>query len=160
MRSPSAAFEYMLYQALLGAWPVDPHDDTFAERMQAYAMKAAREGKQETSWLNPNQAYEAGLRTFLSRILDRSIAAEFLNSMDTLARRISLSPPAVHARIKRLEELGYVRQYAAILDREKVGYDMLCLINVTLEMHHMQNINLFRHGKGVDFWKHPAHLEG
>ena len=47
-----------------------------------------------------------------------------------LARRISLSPPAVHARIKRLEELGYVRQYVAILDREKVGYDMLCVINV------------------------------
>ncbi len=61
-----------------------------------------------------------------------------------LARRISLSPPAVHARIKRLEELGYVRQYAAILDREKVGYDILCLITVTLEVHHMQNINLFR----------------
>ncbi|MEP7291063.1 MAG: Lrp/AsnC family transcriptional regulator [Chloroflexota bacterium] len=61
-----------------------------------------------------------------------------------LARRISLSPPAVHARIKSLEERGYVRQYAAILDREKVGYDMLCLINVTLQMHHMDNINLFR----------------
>jgi (1->4)-alpha-D-glucan 1-alpha-D-glucosylmutase len=58
--------------------------------MRAYALKAAREGKQETSWLNPNQAYEAGLRTFLTRILDRSISAEFLNSMDTLAQRISL----------------------------------------------------------------------
>ena len=39
--------------------------------MQAYALKAAREGKQETSWLNPNEAYEAGLRTFIARILDR-----------------------------------------------------------------------------------------
>jgi maltooligosyltrehalose synthase len=29
--------------------------------MQAYALKAAREGKQETSWLNPHTAYEAGL---------------------------------------------------------------------------------------------------
>lgn len=61
-----------------------------------------------------------------------------------LARRISLSPPAVHARIKSLEERGYVRQYAAILDREKVGYDMLCLVNVTLEIHHMETINKFR----------------
>lgn len=61
-----------------------------------------------------------------------------------LARRISLSPPAVHARIKSLEERGYVLQYAAILDREKVGYDMLCLVNVTLQMHNMENINLFR----------------
>jgi (1->4)-alpha-D-glucan 1-alpha-D-glucosylmutase len=90
MRAPSATFEYMLYQALLGAWPADDHDDTLVARMQAYALKAAREGKQETSWLNPNQAYEAGLQTFLSRILDRSISAEFLGSMDTLARRISL----------------------------------------------------------------------
>ena len=38
--------------------------------MQAYALKAAREGKQETSWLNPNEAYEAGVDTFIARILD------------------------------------------------------------------------------------------
>ena len=88
MRAPSASFEYMLYQALLGAW--QPDDDTFSERMQAYALKAAREGKEETSWLNPNEAYEAGLKTFIVRILDRSISAEFLNSLETLARRVSL----------------------------------------------------------------------
>ncbi|WP_027580401.1 malto-oligosyltrehalose synthase [Bradyrhizobium sp. Ai1a-2] len=87
-RAPSATFEYMLYQALLGAWqPDDPH---FLERMQAYALKASREGKQETSWLNPHQAYEAGVKTFLERILDRSRSAEFLNALETLARRLSL----------------------------------------------------------------------
>jgi (1->4)-alpha-D-glucan 1-alpha-D-glucosylmutase len=53
-------------------------------------LKAAREGKQETSWLNPNQAYEAGLRTFIERILDRAASAEFLDSLETLARRVSL----------------------------------------------------------------------
>jgi (1->4)-alpha-D-glucan 1-alpha-D-glucosylmutase len=90
MRAPSATFEYMLYQALLGAWPSGGRDDALLERMQAYALKAAREGKQETSWLNPNEAYEAGLRTFLARILDRSVSAEFLNSIETLARRVSL----------------------------------------------------------------------
>jgi (1->4)-alpha-D-glucan 1-alpha-D-glucosylmutase len=89
MRAPSAAFEYMLYQALLGAWPSGGRDDSLLERMQAYALKAAREGKQETSWLNPNQAYEAGLQTFIERILDRSASAEFLNSLETLAQRIA-----------------------------------------------------------------------
>jgi (1->4)-alpha-D-glucan 1-alpha-D-glucosylmutase len=89
MRAPSAAFEYMLYQTLLGAWPSGERDSSFLERMQAYALKAAREGKQETSWLNPNQAYEAGLRTFLTRILDRSVSAEFLTSLETLAQRVS-----------------------------------------------------------------------
>jgi (1->4)-alpha-D-glucan 1-alpha-D-glucosylmutase len=90
MRAPSAAFEYMLYQALLGGWPAGETDTTFAERMQAYALKAAREGKQETSWLNPNQAYEAGLRTFIERILDPAASAEFLDSLQTLARRVAL----------------------------------------------------------------------
>jgi (1->4)-alpha-D-glucan 1-alpha-D-glucosylmutase len=90
MRAPSAGFEYMLYQALLGAWPLGERDDSFAERMQAYALKAAREGKQQTSWLNPNEAYEAGVRTFIARILDRAASAEFLDSLETLARRISL----------------------------------------------------------------------
>ncbi|HMH62559.1 MAG TPA: malto-oligosyltrehalose synthase, partial [Bradyrhizobium sp.] len=89
MRAPSAAFEYMLYQALLGAWPSGQRDDAFLERMQAYALKAAREGKQETSWLNPNPAYEAGLRTFIERILDHAASAEFLNSLETLAQRVS-----------------------------------------------------------------------
>jgi len=90
MRAPSASFEYMLYQALLGAWPSGEADDSFVERMQAFALKAAREGKQETSWLNPNRAYEAGLQTFLGRILDRAVAPEFLASLDTLAQRTAL----------------------------------------------------------------------
>jgi (1->4)-alpha-D-glucan 1-alpha-D-glucosylmutase len=90
MRAPSAAFEYMLYQALLGAWPAGERDDGLLARMQAYALKAAREGKQETSWLNPNEAYEAGLQTFLARILDRSASAEFVQSLETLSQRTSL----------------------------------------------------------------------
>ena len=56
--TPSAAHEYMFYQALVGAWPSDGIDSTFVERMQAYAVKAAREGKQETSWVNVNETYE------------------------------------------------------------------------------------------------------
>jgi (1->4)-alpha-D-glucan 1-alpha-D-glucosylmutase len=90
MRCPSTTFEYMLYQTLLGAWPLDRLDDTFVERIQSYAVKAAREGKQETSWLNPNAAYEAGVSQFVAKILDRSISVEFIDSMDHLARRLAL----------------------------------------------------------------------
>jgi (1->4)-alpha-D-glucan 1-alpha-D-glucosylmutase len=90
MRAPSAAFEYMLYQALVGAWPSGERDDAFLERMQAYALKAAREGKRETSWLNPHTAYEKGLRVFLERILDRNSSAEFLVLLQSFARRTSL----------------------------------------------------------------------
>jgi (1->4)-alpha-D-glucan 1-alpha-D-glucosylmutase len=88
MRAPSATFEYMLYQALLGAW--QPDDASFTERMQAYALKAAREGKQETSWLNPHAAYEAGVSNFVEKVLDPSISSEFLGSVQALAQRLSL----------------------------------------------------------------------
>jgi (1->4)-alpha-D-glucan 1-alpha-D-glucosylmutase len=89
-RAPSATSEYMLYQALLGAWPLGQRDASFVERIQTYALKAAREGKQETGWLNPNEAYEAGLRIFIERILDPALSTEFLNSMATLAQRLAL----------------------------------------------------------------------
>jgi (1->4)-alpha-D-glucan 1-alpha-D-glucosylmutase len=88
LRAPSATFEYMLYQALLGAW--QPDDASFPARMQEYALKAAREGKQETSWLNPHQAYEAGVKDFIEKILDPSRSGEFLNALQTLAQRLSL----------------------------------------------------------------------
>ena len=88
MRAPSATFEYMLYQALLGAW--DPDDASLLPRIQAYALKAAREGKQETSWLNPHEPYEAGVKAFIARILDRSASPEFVGALDTLAQRTAL----------------------------------------------------------------------
>ena len=62
----------MLYQALLGAWPLEGIDATFVERMQAYAVKAAREGKQYSNWLAPDERYEAGLRNSVGRILDHN----------------------------------------------------------------------------------------
>ncbi|NJN97923.1 MAG: Lrp/AsnC family transcriptional regulator [Anaerolineales bacterium] len=61
-----------------------------------------------------------------------------------LAHRISLSPPAVHARLKRLEQRGYIRQYVALLDRERFGYDMLCFIEVSLQLHQPEQVENFR----------------
>jgi (1->4)-alpha-D-glucan 1-alpha-D-glucosylmutase len=89
-RIPSAAHEYMLYQALLGAWPLDGIDRQFVERMQRYAVKAAREGKQQTSWLAPDEIYETGLEEFLRRLLDREHSAAFIASFDAFARRAAL----------------------------------------------------------------------
>ncbi|HEY0218339.1 MAG TPA: malto-oligosyltrehalose synthase [Afipia sp.] len=89
MRAPSTAFEYMLYQALIGAWP-QQIDADFATRMKGFAQKAAREAKLETSWLNPHTAYEDGVATFIDKILDRAQSAEFLDSIAMFARQTSL----------------------------------------------------------------------
>jgi DNA-binding Lrp family transcriptional regulator len=61
-----------------------------------------------------------------------------------LARRINLSPPATHARVRRLEDEGYIRSYVALLDREKVGYDMLCFIHISLQLHQLQPVDSVR----------------
>ena len=69
--APTAPHQYMIYQALLGAWPLAGIDDDFVERAQNFAIKAAREGKEQTNWYRPNEAYEANLKTFVGALLDK-----------------------------------------------------------------------------------------
>ena len=80
--------------------------------------------------------------------LDAAILRELQNdgriSNVELARRVHLSPPATHARVKRLEQEGYIRQYGATLDREKAGFDLLCFIQITLQVHQPQQVEKFR----------------
>jgi Lrp/AsnC family leucine-responsive transcriptional regulator len=61
-----------------------------------------------------------------------------------LARKVSLSPPATHTRLRRLEKDGYIRQYTAVVDREKAGYDLLCFIHISLQMHQVAQVEKFR----------------
>lgn len=61
-----------------------------------------------------------------------------------LARRINLSPPATYTRVRRLEQEGYITGYAAHLNREKLGYGMLCYISVSLQMHQFNELAKFR----------------
>src|SRR6516162_5480364 len=93
---PERAVEYLFYQALLGAWPPDLAPDDVAgikrlgERIEAYMIKAVREGKQQSSWSNPNTAYEAALERFVRAVLDGSrespFLTEFHNFVTSLAR--------------------------------------------------------------------------
>jgi (1->4)-alpha-D-glucan 1-alpha-D-glucosylmutase len=89
-RAPSLGVEYMIYQTLTGAWPSGGPDEGLVERMQAYAIKAAREGKVETSWVNPVESYEAALTRFVQRLLDRQESAPFLASFGRFAARAAL----------------------------------------------------------------------
>ena len=88
-RSPTKTHEYMIYQNLIGVWPGQISDD-LVSRVQAYALKAAREGKQETSWTDPNEAYETALAGFVARLLDPQVSAGFLHSFELFARRAAL----------------------------------------------------------------------
>jgi DNA-binding Lrp family transcriptional regulator len=66
-----------------------------------------------------------------------------LSNVD-LATQINLSPPATYTRLKRLEKQGYIRDYVALLDWGKMGYDMICFINISLQMHQPGEVEKFR----------------
>jgi DNA-binding Lrp family transcriptional regulator len=76
------------------------------------------------------------------RILD-VLQREGRISNAELARRISLSQPATHARLKRLEQSGVIRSYMALLDKEVLGFEMLCFVHVTLEKHQREQVTNF-----------------
>ena len=61
-----------------------------------------------------------------------------------LARRIDLSPPATFTRLRRLEAEGYIRNYAALLDLEKAGFDMLCFVQISLQLHQPEQVQAVR----------------
>ncbi len=61
---PDRNTEYLLYQSLVGAWPID------AGRVVAFMEKAAKEAKVHTSWVDPAAQYDDALREFVSAILD------------------------------------------------------------------------------------------
>jgi (1->4)-alpha-D-glucan 1-alpha-D-glucosylmutase len=93
MTVPDPNDEYLLYQTLLGAWPLDPYSaqeyEEFVRRIQAYMLKALHEAKVHTSWANPNPTYDDAVQQFVARILDEKTNAAFLLDFRTFQRRIS-----------------------------------------------------------------------
>ncbi len=87
---PTVAEELLIYQALIGSWPFDESEiDRFRDRLLAFITKAAREAKQFTSWLSPNESHERALRQFASDILDPSSHRRFLPDFRRFQSRIA-----------------------------------------------------------------------
>ena len=61
-----------------------------------------------------------------------------------LSQHINLSPPATLSRVRRLEEAGFIDGYVALVNRAKIGYDMICFVSVTLSIHQVEQVQHFR----------------
>ena len=70
---PSRNEEYLIYQTLVGTWPLEPmtpEDEVeYRGRIVAYMQKAMREAKVYTSWLNPSEPHERAMTRFIEAIL-------------------------------------------------------------------------------------------
>jgi (1->4)-alpha-D-glucan 1-alpha-D-glucosylmutase len=87
---PDRNEEIFLYQTLLGAWPYDQEErDSFAERIQAYAIKATREAMVHTRWTVPNLAHEEALNRFVTSILRPADENAFLRDFTSFRDRIA-----------------------------------------------------------------------
>lgn len=90
---PSRNEEYLIYQTLLGVWPFGPFPEKvrtlFLERIQTYMIKALREAKVTSSWLNPDEVYEQAVMKFLARILSSTPTNAFLEDFLPFQRRIA-----------------------------------------------------------------------
>jgi (1->4)-alpha-D-glucan 1-alpha-D-glucosylmutase len=113
--APDTNTEYLLYQILVALWPAPRAGrrsddlperawrDSAKERLIRYALKAAREAKLRTSWIDNDAAYEHALTAFVSAILEPSDDAPFLSDVARLVSHIApigarnaLSRIAVH----------------------------------------------------------------
>ncbi len=85
--APSRNDEYLLYQTLVGTLPAEELTEdtlvTYRERIEQYVVKAAREAKVRTSWINPNEDYEAALTGFVHALLGRLDGSMFLDDLRT-----------------------------------------------------------------------------
>jgi (1->4)-alpha-D-glucan 1-alpha-D-glucosylmutase len=87
---PTPAEEVLIYQTMLGAWPLDPGEVSgFAERLRCFLVKAAREAKDHSGWLRPNPAHEDALVGFVESILAPAASNRFLRDFLRFQERLA-----------------------------------------------------------------------
>ena len=89
---PDSNEEYLIYQTLLGAWPLSIADENerqaFVQRIQNYLTKAVREARIHSSWISANEEYEQAVRDFAAQILQpqNPFLSDFLEFQAPVAR--------------------------------------------------------------------------
>ncbi len=90
---PTPNDEYFIYQTLLGIWPSgEPDADEmtrFGVRLAEYLVKAVREAKAYTSWINPNMAYEDAILAFADALIKAPIGEAFKTDFLPFQRKIA-----------------------------------------------------------------------
>ncbi|HWA99800.1 MAG TPA: malto-oligosyltrehalose synthase [Pirellulales bacterium] len=92
--APDTNEEYLFYQTLAGTWPLESATaelwSEYVDRIVAYMIKAAKEAKLNTSWMNPEQDYDAALEHFVRGTLERREDNRFLADFHEFAERLAL----------------------------------------------------------------------
>jgi len=91
--APDHNEEALLYQTLLGSWPLEPLDDqtrpAYVQRIQDYMVKALHEAKVNSSWIEPNEAWDNAVGEFVTKILEPGTSNRFLSTFTPFAERLA-----------------------------------------------------------------------
>ncbi|HEY4347960.1 MAG TPA: malto-oligosyltrehalose synthase, partial [Gaiellaceae bacterium] len=79
--APDPNEEYLIYQTLAAVWPIDP------DRLTGFLEKALREGKTNSSWVEPDERWEAAVKAFARALYENSA---FLGSFEPFLERIAV----------------------------------------------------------------------
>ncbi len=87
---PNKNEEYFLYQTLIGTYPFDNSEpEVYTQRIQDYIIKAIREAKIHTAWIEPDAHYEQAFLDFVADILDTASPNQFLEDFQSFQAKIS-----------------------------------------------------------------------
>src|SRR5262249_57453288 len=101
---------YLFYQTGVGAWPMGDSltaedFELFRRRIGQYMLKAVKEAKVNTSWLNPNPEYESAVVEFTRAALDPVGNSKFLADVEQFKKRLEL-PGQVNGLAQPLRTVG------------------------------------------------------
>jgi (1->4)-alpha-D-glucan 1-alpha-D-glucosylmutase len=80
--APDWTEELLIYQTLVGAWPLEP------DRLEAYIEKALREAKRNTSWVDPDLRWEEDAKRFCRSLLEHR---PFLDDFEPFAEEVAVA---------------------------------------------------------------------
>jgi len=122
--APDRAEQYLLFQTLVGAWPIS------VERMEAYMEKALREAKRNSNWIEPDLDWEERVKRFTRKICSDRAFEPVAGRLAPLGERISLGQVALKLTAPGIPDIyqGDELPYRALVDpdnRRPVDWDSL-----------------------------------
>ncbi|MGE1173222.1 malto-oligosyltrehalose synthase [Pseudomonas sp. BW7P1] len=121
---PSTSDELILYQALIGSWPLELRDDDqagladYAGRIWQWQQKALREAKLQSSWSAPNEAYEQAAQSFTEQLLTaaegellRGALVKSVNSIAAAGALNGLAQTLLHMTVPGVPDLYQGNEY-------------------------------------------------
>jgi (1->4)-alpha-D-glucan 1-alpha-D-glucosylmutase len=163
LEAPDANEEYLLYQTLLGTWPMQANGEPepvpsadYIGRIQAYMAKALKEAKINTSWIQPNEEWDTAMHDFIARILGSSPRNKFLPIFLPAAREI-IRLGAINSLTQTLLKLTSpgvpdIYQGTEIWDYSLVDPDNRRPVDYKLRGEILQSLSSATHGELMQTW--------